>query len=109
MTNRSDAASPENLIHSGLSILQHLTSATLSYLTGISQYTNSFYLPYLVATHYFQRVEANRVLSEPLADSMAAYMGLLDNNIELTTRSLSGTGRASIRGARAPSGQGARW
>ena len=81
----------EEIVDGGLSALQNLTSATLSCLTGISQYTSSFYLPYMAATHYFQQVEMQRLLSEPPLDSLSAYLGLLDNNIELISRSLGGS------------------
>jgi hypothetical protein len=74
----------------GLSALQNLISANLCCLTGIARYTSSFYLPYLAATHYFQQVEAQRLVDEPPLDSLSAYIGLLDNNIELVSRSLNG-------------------
>jgi hypothetical protein len=83
----------EELFAGGIAALQNLTSATLSCLTGISQYSSSFYLPYLAATHYFQQVESQRLLSEPPLDSLAAYLDLLDNNIELISRSLNGSAR----------------
>ena len=83
----------EELLGGGLSILQDLTSATLSCLSGMSQYTSSFYLPYLAATHYFQQVEMQRLLSESPMDNLAAYMSLMDNNIELISRSLDGSTR----------------
>jgi hypothetical protein len=88
---RKDATVNDDLFSGGLSVLQNLISASQTYLSGISQYTNSFYTPYLLATQYFQRVEALRLIENPPADTLKAYLGLLENNIELMTRSLSGS------------------
>ena len=56
-------------------------------------YTDSFYTPYLLATQYFQQAEALRLSENPPADSAEAYLGLLENNIELMARSLRGSAR----------------
>ena len=74
----------------GFSALQNLISVNLSFFSGMTRYTSSFYLPYLAATHYFQQIEAQRLLNTPPLDSLAAYMELLDNNIELASHSLNG-------------------
>ena len=74
----------------GLSALQNIVSANLSCLTGMTRYTSSFYLPYLAATHYFQQVEAKRLVEADPLDTLKAYLGLIDNNIELASRSLRG-------------------
>lgn len=87
----NDAAAINDLFSSGLSVLQNLFSANQTYLNGISRYTNSFYVPYLLATQYFQRVEALRLLEAPPAESLEAYLGLLENNLELMARSLKGS------------------
>lgn len=47
-------------------------------------------MPYLAATYYFQQVEAQRLVNTPFTDSVEAYVGLFDNNIELISRSLDG-------------------
>ena len=74
----------------GFFALQNIISANLSCLSGITRYTSSFYFPYLAATQYFQQVEAQRLIDEPPLDSLEAYLELLDNNIELAARSISG-------------------
>jgi hypothetical protein len=81
----------KDLFSNGLSVLQNMFSATQTYLNGISRYTGSFYTPYLLATQYFQHVEALRLLEKPPAESLDAYLGLLENNIELMARSLKGS------------------
>ena len=97
MTNskrtRNGATAMDDMFSNGLSILQNLISASQSYLSGISQYSTSFYLPYMLATRYFQKVESLRLLETPPEESMDAYLGLLENNIELMARSLKGGGR----------------
>ena len=88
---RNDATAMDDPFSGGLAILQNLISASQTYMSGISQYTSSFYTPYLFATQYFQRVEALRLLENPPADSLDAYLGLLENNIELMASSLRGS------------------
>ena len=73
------------------SIFGNQVSAAQTYWKGLSGYTNDFFIPYLLATQYFQRVEVRRLLKEAPAESIQAYMGLLENNIELMMRSLNGT------------------
>jgi pimeloyl-ACP methyl ester carboxylesterase len=75
----------------GISVLENILSASQTYLSGMLNYTDSFYIPYLLATQYFQRAEALRLSENPPADSVEAYLGLLENNIELMARSLSGS------------------
>lgn len=79
-----------NALSDGFSVLENLHSATLSYLAGMSRYTTDFFIPYVLSTNYFQRVEGVRLLKEPPMDSFEAYLNLLDNNMELINRSLNG-------------------
>ncbi|MGA6925394.1 MAG: metal transporter [Desulfosarcina sp.] len=87
----NDATAMDELFSGGLSVLQNLFGATQTYLNGLLRYTNNFYVPYLLATQYFQQVEAQRLLDKPPAESLDAYLGLLENNIELMVRSLKGS------------------
>lgn len=88
---RIDTATMADPFSGGIAILQNLISASQTYMSGMLEYTNSFYTPYLLATQYFQRVEALRLLENPPADSLDAYLGLLENNIELMAKSLDGS------------------
>ena len=90
---RTDTATMADPFSGGIAILQNLISASQTYMGGMLEYTNSFYTPYLLATQYFQRVEALRLLENPPADSLGAYLGLLENNIELMAKSLGGSAR----------------
>ena len=90
---RDEAATVDDLFSGGFSVLQNLFRATQSYLNGISRYTNNFYVPFLLATQYFQQVEALRLLEKPPEESADAYIGLLENNIELMARSLQGSAK----------------
>lgn len=75
----------------GLSILENLYSAGQAYLAGMSRYTTDFYIPYLLASQYFQRVELKRKFEESPSDTIEAYLQLLENNLELVNRSIKGT------------------
>jgi hypothetical protein len=88
---RSKDAPTTDPFADGLSILENLFAASQHYFSGLSRYTSSFYMPYFLATQYFQRVEALRLLEQPPAKTMDAYLGLLENNIELMARSLNGS------------------
>ena len=87
----NDATAMKDQVSGGLSVLQNVLSASQTYLKGMLSYTDSFYTPYLLATQYFQQAEALRLSENPPADSVDAYLGLLENNIELMARSLSGS------------------
>ena len=50
-----------------------------------------FLFPCILATKYFQRAQVRWLLKEVPAESFQAYMGLLENNMELMMRSLNGT------------------
>jgi len=89
----SDDATMTDPLTNGFRLLQHMMNASQNYLAGISKYTNSFYIPYLLATQYFHQVEATRLIEDPTDESWHAYLGLLENNIELITRSIEGSGR----------------
>ncbi|MBC2744312.1 MAG: metal transporter [Desulfosarcina sp.] len=90
---RNETTATADAFSDGLSVLGNLFSATQTYLAGISRYTTDFFIPYLLAVQYFQQVEALRLLGKPPADSLDAYLGLLENNIELMARSLGGSAR----------------
>jgi hypothetical protein len=74
----------------GLALLGDLFSATQAYLTGMAKYTTDFYIPYLLASQYFQRVELQRLGKENPDESLMAYLHLMENNIELANRSMQG-------------------
>lgn len=74
-----------------LSILENLYTAGQAYFAGMSRYTTDFFIPYTLASQYFQRVELKRVLEESPVDTLEAYLHLLENNLELVNRSIKGT------------------
>ena len=92
-TQPTDATAKDDRFSGAMSVLQNILSASQTYLGGLLNYTDSFYTPYLLATQYFQQAEALRLSEDPPADSVDAYLGLLENNIELMARSLSGSTR----------------
>ena len=90
-STNNEGIGPADAYSGGLSILENLYSAGQAYIAGMSRYTTDFYIPFLLASQYFQRVEMNRVFEESPADNLEAYLHLLENNIELVTRSIKGT------------------
>ena len=80
----------------GIAAMGNLFSAAQTQLAGMAKYTTDFYIPYLLAVNYFQRVECDRLIKEHPLDSLDAYFGLLENNIELITRSLDGSARMML-------------
>ncbi len=75
----------------GFSIFGNLFSAAQAYWAGMSRYTTDFFVPYMLASQIFNRVEAMRLLEESPADSFAAYLQLLQNNLEMLNRCVKGT------------------
>ena len=80
-----------DMIADGIAVVENMLSAAQTRMAGLARYTTDFFIPYLLATSYFQRVEQARLLDEHPLDSLDAYLGLLENNLELMTRSLSGS------------------
>ncbi|BBO92009.1 metal transporter [Desulfosarcina ovata] len=83
-----------SLFRDMLAIWGNPISAFQTGFAGLSRYTADFFISYLVSSQYFQRVERDRLLREDPLDSLDAYLGLLEDNIELITRSLNGSARA---------------
>ena len=88
---RNKSAEIMDAFQDGFSIFGNLFSATQAYWAGMSRYTTDFYIPYLLANQIFNRVEGGRLLEELPADKFAAYLQLLQNNLEMMNRSVKGT------------------
>ena len=82
-----------NAFSDGLTAVGSMFSATQSYLSGMSRYITDFQIPVMLSSHYFQRVEGERLSKESPIDSFDAYLTLLHNNLDLMNRSLGGTGK----------------
>lgn len=74
-----------------------LFNATQNYLTGLSKYAGDFMIPYLISTSYFKKVEDEKLSQTSPLDSLAAYLKLLDFNLNIFNRGIFG-GLASING-----------
>ncbi len=74
-----------------------LVNATQNYLTGLSKYAGDFMIPYLISTSYFKKVEDEKLSQTSPLDSLAAYLKLLDFNLNIFNRGFFG-GLASING-----------
>ena len=88
---QNEATDLMDVFSDGFSVFGNLFSATQSYWAGMSRYTTDFFIPYLLASQIFNRVEGVRLLEDPPGDSIAAYLKLLQNNLELMDRSIKGT------------------
>jgi hypothetical protein len=82
-----------DLFKQGVGIMESSFSIPNHMMAGISRYTTDFFIPYLLATQYFQRVESKRLLEQPTSESIFAYFDLLQNNLELIERSISGAAK----------------
>jgi hypothetical protein len=71
-------------------IINHWMNAAQGYWSGLTRYCGDFLLPYFISTHYFQQVEIERSQNTPVADTISAYLELMDNNLELLTRGSRG-------------------
>jgi hypothetical protein len=80
-----------------VSAVYQLINATQSYLTGLSKYAGDFMIPYLISTSYFKKVEDEKLSRTSPLDSLAAYLKLLDFNLNVFNRGFFG-GLASING-----------
>jgi hypothetical protein len=56
----------------------------------LTKYANTFFIPFLISTNYFNREELKRVWLRPPMENLLAYMKLGQMNMDLTTRALSG-------------------
>jgi hypothetical protein len=83
MTN----ASP---LENALAIIESAYSTTMDYFFGLSRYTADFMVPFLLSVRYFQEVETSRLASGSPADTLNAYLGLLNQNMEMIHRGLDG-------------------
>ncbi len=90
-TNDEDAIF-SNAFNDGLTVAGNMFSATQSYFSGMTRYVTDFQIPVMLSSHYFQRVEGERLKKESPTDSFDAYLTMLHNNLELMNRGLSGTG-----------------
>ena len=93
---RDGTGTTTDVMADGFATMGHLFSAAQAQLAGMAKYTTDFFIPYLLSVNYFQRVESVRLLEEDPQDSLDAYLGLLENNIELMTRSLDGSARMAM-------------
>jgi hypothetical protein len=80
-----------------VSAVYQLINATQSYLAGLSKYAGDFMIPYLISTSYFKKVEDEKLSRTSPLDSLAAYLKLLDFNLNVFNRGFFG-GLASING-----------
>ncbi len=80
-----------------VSATYQLINTTQNYLTGLSKYAGDFMIPYLISTSYFKKVENEKLSQTSPLDSLAAYLKLLDFNLNIFNRGFLG-GLESVNG-----------
>ena len=84
---------PEKLREWNLKMFEatgNLIKAEQTYWVGLSKYINDFMIPYMTAVKYITRVEQNRMAHAPFADNLKSYTELLELNLDIAGKELSG-------------------
>ncbi|BBO82413.1 metal transporter [Desulfosarcina ovata] len=69
----------------------NLLNACQTGTATLTRYANAFYIPFLLAASYFNRVEGQRFWQRNPLDNLAAYTKLGQMNLELVDRALRGS------------------
>ncbi len=56
----------------------------------LTKYVNTFFIPFLISTNYFNREELKRIWTRTPAENLMAYLRLAQMNLDLTARAMSG-------------------
>ena len=80
-----------------VSAIYQLINATQNYIAGLSRYAGDFMIPYLISTSYFKKAENEKLSNTSPLDSLAAYLRLLDFNLNIFNRGFF-AGLGSING-----------
>jgi len=83
-----------DILQKNISVFSHLVNASQNYLSAFSKYSNDFIIPYLIATSYFNTVEKQKLWSTSPLENVQSYMELLAFNLDLISRSVSGSIKA---------------
>ncbi len=73
-----------------LGVENDLLRASTAWMAGVSRYTTDFFLPYLISTNYFNRVEGERLADHVRPETAQAFSELLLFNLNLAARSVDG-------------------
>ncbi len=67
-----------------------LMSALQTGAATLTKYANTFFIPFLISTNYFNREELKRIWTRPPAENLLAYLKLAQMNLDLTARAMTG-------------------
>ncbi len=73
-----------------MNMANDLLRASTAWMVGISRYTTDFFVPYLISSHYFNRVETERLADHLNPETAQAFGELLLFNLNLAARSVDG-------------------
>jgi len=83
----------ENMMFPAEAIMNQVNTAQ-NCCTGFAKYLNDFMTPYMLSVNYFTGVEQSKMLGASPLESLEAYMGLTEFNIDLTNRFMLGSMKA---------------
>ncbi len=93
---RAKPPSAENCLQN-LQTGTDIVSAAFNAASGMASYQNSFIIPFLLSTHYFQQAEVSKASSAGLSEVFKAYADLGLFNLDLLRRGVDGAVEAAGR------------
>lgn len=74
-----------------LSATRDLINAFQTGMATLTRYSNAFFIPYLISTSYFTKLESERFWTRTPYENWSAYLKLGQMNLELINRALRGS------------------
>jgi hypothetical protein len=72
------------------SAIRDFFSAIQTGMATLTRYSNAFFIPFLISSHYFSREECQRFWSRTPLENFSAYLKLGQMNLDMISRALSG-------------------
>ena len=73
----------------------NMFSAMQTGMATFAKYANAFFIPFLISTSYFNRVESKRIWKRPPDENLLAYLKLGLMNLDMMDRALKGGYKAT--------------
>lgn len=77
------------------SALRDMFNAFQTGMATLVRYNNAFFIPFLISSSYFSRVEGQRFWTRSPMENLSAYLKLAQMNLDLMGRALSGSFQAT--------------
>jgi hypothetical protein len=72
------------------SAIRDFFSAIQTSMATLTRYSNAFFIPFLISSHYFSREESQRFWARTPLENFSAYLKLGQMNLDMIGRALSG-------------------